>query len=149
MGELKDRIAKETTNALKAGDKVRVGTLRLLSAAIKNREVEVGHELDDDEVTEIAVREGKKRRESIEAYGDAGRQDLVDKEQAELDILKDYLPEQMPEAELDAIIDEAIAATGAASPQEMGKVMGQVMAKAKGKADGKVVQGKVKAKLGD
>ncbi len=148
MGELKDRIAKETTDALKAGDKVRVGTLRLLSAAIKNREVEVGHELDDDEVIEIAVREGKKRRESIEAFGEAGRQDLVDKEQAELDVLQAYLPERMSEAELDAIIEEAIAATGASSPQDMGKVMGQVMAKAKGKADGKLIQGKVKAKLG-
>ncbi len=148
MGELKDRIATETTNALKAGDKVRVGTLRLLSAAIKNREVEVGHALDDDEVTEIAVREGKKRRESIEAYGDAGRRDLVDKEQAEFDVLQTYLPEQMSEADLDAIIDEAIASTGASSPQDMGKVMGQVMAKAKGKADGKLIQGKVMAKLG-
>ena len=148
MAELKERIASETVDALKAGEKVKVATLRLLTSAIRNREIEVGHELSDDEVLDIAAKEAKKRRESIEAYGAAGRQDLVDKETAELDVLKIYLPEQLDDAQIDAIVDEAIAGTGATGPQEMGKVMSAVMAKAKGKADGKVIQARVKARLG-
>lgn len=148
MAELKDRIATETVEALKAGEKVRVSTLRLLTSSIRNREIEVGHDLTDDEVLEIAAKEAKKRRESIEAYGAAGRQDLVDKEAAELEVLKVYLPEQLSEADIDAIVDEAIAATGATGLGEMGKVMSAVMAKAKGKADGRVIQERVKAKLG-
>jgi len=148
MAELKDRIATETVEALKAGEKVRVSTLRLLTSAIRNREIEVGRELSEDEVLEIAAKEAKKRRESIEAYGAAGRQDLVDKESAELEVLQVYLPEQLSDTDIDAIVDEAIAATGATGPGEMGKVMSAVMAKAKGKADGKVIQERVKAKLG-
>jgi uncharacterized protein YqeY len=108
MGEFKDRIAAQSVEALKAGEKVRLGTLRLLSAAIKNQEVEVGHELDDAEVQEIAGREAKKRKESIEAFGNAGRQDLVDKEEAELAILREFLPTQLSDADVDAIVDEAI-----------------------------------------
>lgn len=148
MAELKDRIATETVEALKAGEKVRVSTLRLLTSAIRNREIEVGRELSEDEVLEIAAKEAKKRRESIEAYGAAGRQDLVDKESAELEVLQVYLPEQLSDTDIDAIVDEAIAATGATGPSEMGKVMSAVMAKAKGKADGKVIQERVKDKLG-
>ena len=147
MSDLKAEIAEQQTASMKSGDKVRLGTMRLLSAAIKNREIEVGHDLSDDEVREIVVREAKKRKESIEAYGDAGRQDLVDQETAELAILEPWLPEQLSDADLDAIVDEAIASTGATSIQEMGKVMGAVMATAKGKADGKLIQEKVKAKL--
>ncbi|MFM8944351.1 MAG: GatB/YqeY domain-containing protein [Actinomycetota bacterium] len=148
MGELKDRLRGETVAAMKAGDKVRTGALRMLAAAITNREKELLHDLSDDEVREVAAKEVKKRAESIEAFDGAGRTDLADKERAEREILAPYAPEQMPEAELDAIIDAAIAATGASSPQEMGKVMGQVMAKAKGRVDGGVVQTKVRARLG-
>lgn len=148
MGEAADDLQARITAALKAGDKVGLTTLRMLSAAVKNQEVELGHDLSAEELQEVAVREAKKRRESIEAFGDAGRQDLVDKEQAELDVLAAYLPEQLSDAEIDAIIDEVIASTGAEGPGDMGKVMGQVMGRAKGKADGKVIQEKVKSKLG-
>lgn len=148
MGELKDRLRDETVAAMKAGEKVRVGALRMLSAAVTNREKELRHELSDEELREVAAKEVKKRAESIEAFDAAGRTDLADKERAEREVLAPYAPEQMGEAELDAIIDAAIAATGATSAQEMGKVMGQVMAKAKGRVDGGVVQAKVRARLG-
>ena len=144
---LKEQIVAETNEALKAGEKLRVSTLRLLSAAIKNREVEVQHELDDDEVRDVAVKEAKRRREAIEAYQSGGRDDLVTKERAELDLLSAFLPEQLTDDEVDALIAEAIEQTGATSMQEIGKVMGAVMAKAKGKADGNLVQQKVRERL--
>ena len=150
MGEstLKARVQREMHEALKAGDKVRLGALRMLSAAITNREKEVLHELSDDEVREMAVREVKRRNESIEAFEKGGRADLVEKETAEREVLNAYAPVPLSEAEVDALIDEALAATGASGPQEMGKVMGFVMGKAKGKVDGSAVQAKVRARLG-
>mgnify|MGYP003345037365 CR=1 FL=1 len=137
-----------SSDLMKAGEKVRVSALRMLSAAVTNREKELRHELSDDELREVAAKEVKKRAEAIEAFDGAGRTDLADKERAEREVLAPYAPAQMDEAELDAIIDAAIAATGATSAQEMGKVMGQVMAKAKGRVDGGVVQSKVRARLG-
>lgn len=150
MGEstLKARVQREMHEALKAGDKIRLGALRMLSAAITNREKEVLHELSDDEVREMAVREVKRRNESIEAFEKGGRADLVEKETTEREVLNAYAPVPLSEAEVDALIDEALAATGASGPQEMGKVMGFVMGKAKGKVDGSAVQAKVRARLG-
>ena len=150
MGEstLKARVRREMHEALKAGDKIRLGALRMLSAAITNREKEVLHELSDDEVREMAVREVKRRNESIEAFEKGGRADLVEKETAEREVLNAYAPVPLSDAEVDALIDEALAATGASGPQEMGKVMGFVMGKAKGKVDGSAVQAKVRARLG-
>lgn len=145
---LKQRIRDEMTAAMKSGEKVRLGALRMLSAAITNHEKEVLHELSDDEVREIAAREVKRRNESIEAFEKGGRADLVEKETAEREVLKPYAPEQLSETEVDALIEAAIAATGASSPQEMGKVMGVVMGSAKGKVDGGLVQAKVRARLG-
>lgn len=145
---LKASIHDEMTVAMKARDTVKVGTLRMLTAAITNREKDVLHELSDDEVREVAAREVKRRNESIEAFEKGGRADLVDKETAEREILKGYAPVQLTEAEVDALIEEAVAASGATSPQEMGKVMGLVMRKAKGKVDGAVVQARVRARLG-
>ncbi len=144
---LKARIHDEMTAAMKVGDKVRLGTLRMLSAAITNREKDVLHELSDDDVREVAAREVKRRNESIEAFERGGRADLVERETAEREILKDYAPEQLSEAEVDALIEEAISATGAVTAQDMGKVMGRVMASAKGKADGATVQAKVRSRL--
>ena len=135
------------TEALKAGDKVRLGALRMLSAAITNREKEVMHDLTDDEVREVAGKEVKKRTESIEAFEGAGRTELADKERAEREVLEAFAPSQLSEEAIDALIDEAFAATGASTPQEMGKVMGFVMGKAKGQVDGGAVQQKVKARL--
>ena len=150
MGDptLKQRVHDEMTQAMKSGDKVKLGALRMLSAAVVNREKEVLHELSDDEVRELAAREVKRRTESIEAFEQGGRPDLVAKETAERDVLKAYAPEQLTESEIDALIDEAIATSGASSPKEMGTVMGLVMGKAKGKVDGAVVGSKVRARLG-
>jgi uncharacterized protein len=146
---LKTKLREDMTAALRAGEKTRLGALRLLSAAITNREKEERRELTDDEVRDVAGREVKRRNESIEAFDGAGRTELADHERAERDVLTAYAPEQLDEAEVDALIDEAIATTGATSVKEMGKVMGAVMAKGKGKVDGTLVQQKVRAKLGD
>jgi len=145
---LKARVQREMHEALKAGDKVRLGALRMLSAAITHREKEVLHELSDDEVRQVAVREVKRRNESIEAFEKGGRADLVKKETAEREVLNAYAPVPLSEAEVDALIDEALAATGASGLQEMSKVMGFVMGKAKGKVDGAAIQAKVRARLG-
>jgi uncharacterized protein len=145
---LKTRLQREITDALRAGDKVRLGALRMLSAAVTNREKEIRHELSDDEVREVAAREVKKRTESIEAFERGGRNDLVEKETTERDVLSVYAPERLSEAEVDALIDDAILSTGATSPKEMGKVMGAVMSRAKGRADGGVVQARVRERLG-
>jgi uncharacterized protein len=147
---LKTQVTEEMKVALKAGDKLRLGALRMFLAAIKNKEVEgsQARELSDDEVREIAAKEVKKRTESIEAFDAAGRTELADKERAEREVLAAYAPPQLSESEVDALIDEAFAATGATSPGEMGKVMGLVMGKAKGKVDGNLVQKKVRDRLG-
>lgn len=146
---LKSEIQERTQQALKAGDKLRVGALRLLSAAIKNTEVELRHELSDDEVRDVAGKEVKKRTESIEAFDAAGRTELAEKERAEREVVSAYAPTQLSEDAVDTLVDEALAATGATSVKEMGKVMGFVMGKAKGQVDGNVVQQKVRAKLDD
>lgn len=145
---LKERLRREMQDAMRAGEKLRLGALRMLSAAITNREKEVGHELSDDEVRDVASREVKRRNESIEAFQKGGRTDLVEKETSERGVLEPYAPAQLSEAEVDAMIDDAIARTGASSPMEMGKVMGVVMGRAKGRADGSAVQAKVRERLG-
>ncbi|HZD78633.1 MAG TPA: GatB/YqeY domain-containing protein [Actinomycetota bacterium] len=145
---LKDRIRQDMTAAMKAGDRLRLGALRMLSTAITNREKEVLHELSDDEVRQVAAREVKRRNESIEAFQKGGRADLVEKESAEREMLAPYAPEQLSEQELDALIDEVVEATGASGPRDLGKVMGQVMGRAKGRVDGSRVQAKVRGRLG-
>jgi uncharacterized protein YqeY len=145
---LKDQVKTQTTAAMKAGDKVTVGALRMLSAAITNREKDLRHELTDDEVREVAGKEVKKRAESIEAFDAAGRTELADKERAEREVLAPYAPTQLDAGAVDALIAEAFATTGASGPEDMGKVMGFIMGKAKGQIDGGVVQRKVKERLG-
>jgi uncharacterized protein YqeY len=144
---LKARIAEEMRAALKGGDKVRLGALRMLSAAVTNREKEVRHELADDEVREVAAKEVKKRTESIEAFEGAGRHELADRERAEREAIEGYAPARLSDEEVDALIDEALAATGATSQQELGRVMGVVMASAKGRVDGGAVHRKVRERL--
>ena len=146
---LKSEIQERTQQSLKAGDKLRVGALRLLSAAIKNKEVELRHELSDDEVRDVAGKEVKRHTESIEAFDAAGRTELADRERAEREVISAYAPDQLSEDAVDALVEEAVAATGATSVKEMGKVMGFVMGRAKGTVDGGVVQRKVRAKLGE
>jgi uncharacterized protein YqeY len=145
---LKEQVHEQMTAALRAGDKLRLGALRMLAAAITNREKEILHELSDDEVREVAGKEVKKRSESIEAFGSAGRTELAEKERAEREILQPFAPDQLSDAEVDALIDEAISSTEASSMKEMGAVMGAVMASAKGKVDGSLVQRKVRERLG-
>jgi uncharacterized protein YqeY len=144
---MKERLAEETKDALKSGQKLRLSTLRLLSAAVKNREVEVRHLLDDDEFVEVAGQEAKRRRDAIEAYEKAAREDRAATEREELGILQAYLPAALTDEEIDALIDRAIEETGAAGPGDMGKVMGAVMAQAKGRADGRAVQERVRRRL--
>ena len=145
---LKDRLREEITTALKGGEKVRVSALRMLSAAVTNREKETLHELSDDEIREVATKEVKKRTEAIEAFSQAGRTELADKEREERSVLEAYAPAQLSEAEVDAIIDDAFATTGASGPQDLGTVMGTIMGRVKGRADGGAVQRKVKERLG-
>jgi uncharacterized protein YqeY len=143
----KDQIQRQMTDAMKAGDKVRVDALRLFLSAIRYREVEVGHELSDDDLADVAAHEVKKRRESIEAFDGAGRTELADRERAEMSVLEPFAPAQMDPTAVDGLIDEAFAATGATSIQDLGKVMGYVMGKAKGRVDGGEIQRRVRARL--
>jgi uncharacterized protein YqeY len=144
----KERLAGELRASIKSGDKVRLATLRLLSASVKNREVEVLHELSDAEFQEVAVKEAKRRTEAIVAYEKAGREDLASREREELDVLASWLPEQLSDDEIDALVEEAVASTGASAPSDVGKVMGFVMGRAKGKVDGASVQARVRSRLG-
>jgi uncharacterized protein len=144
---LKAQVREQMTAALRVGDKLRLGALRMLAASITNREKEVMHELSDEEVREVAAKEVKRRTESIEAFESAERNELAEKERAEREVLEPFAPERLADAEVDALIDGAIAATGATSMQDLGKVMGAVMASAKGKVDGSVVQRKVRERL--
>jgi uncharacterized protein YqeY len=148
VSALKQQLDEEIKRSLKAGEKVRLGALRLLSAAVTNREKELRRPLTDDEVRETATREVNRRNEAIEAFEDAGRDELAAKEREEREALHGYVPEQLSDAEVEAIVDEAISSTAATSMKEMGRVMGAVMAKAKGRVDGGAVQAKVKARLG-
>lgn len=129
---------------MKAKDGTKVSVLRFLMAAIKNREIELKDSLDDEQVLQEIVSSAKKRRESIEAFRDAGREDLAVKEEAELVILEEYLPEQLSAEEVRKIVQEAIISVDASSPADMGKIMKEVMPQVRGKADGKMVNQIVK-----
>jgi uncharacterized protein YqeY len=145
---LRTRLRTETNDALRAGERVRLGALRMLSAAITNREKDLRRDLSDEEIREVAAREVKRRSESIEAFAAGGRQDLVDKETAERDALASYAPERLTDAEVDALVERAIAETNAASMADIGAVMRAAMAEAKGRVDGGAVQARVRARLG-
>jgi uncharacterized protein YqeY len=132
---LKDRITEDMKAAMRAKDGARLSAIRLLQAAIKQKEVDERVTADDAAVLGIVEKLIKQRKDSIEQFGKAGRQDLVDKEQAELDLLTGYLPQQMSEAELAAAVDAAIAESGAAGPQGMGKTMALLKPRIAGRAD--------------
>jgi len=144
---LKDRITEDMKGAMRAGEKERLGTIRLILAAIKQREVDERITLDDGQVLAALEKMIKQRKESIAQFESGGRADLVAKEQAELAVLQVYLPAQLSDAEIDALIAEAVAASGASSIKDMGKVMGIVKAKAQGKADMGAVSARIKQKL--
>jgi uncharacterized protein YqeY len=144
---LKERITEDMKTAMRAGEKERLGTIRLVLAAIKQREVDERITLDDTQVLAALEKMIKQRKESITQFESGGRADLVAKEKAELAVLQAYLPEQMSDAEIDALIAEAVATSGATSIKDMGKVMGLVKAKAQGKADMGAVSARIKQKL--
>jgi len=145
---LKERITEDMKTAMRAADKERLGTVRLLLAAIKQREVDERITLDDGQVLAVIEKMIKQRREAITQFESGGRNDLVAKENAEIGVLRGYLPTQLNPAEIDALITEAIAATGAASIKDMGKVMGFVKLKAQGRADMGALSARIKQKLG-
>jgi len=144
---LKERILQDVKDAMRAREKSRLATIRLITAAIKQREVDERIELDDAQVLAVLDKMVKQRRESISQFEKAGRDDLIAQEASELEIIQSYLPEQLTEAEITALIDAAMEATGAASIKDMGKVMGQLKPKLQGRADIGAVSAMIKARL--
>jgi uncharacterized protein YqeY len=144
---LKERITDDMKAAMRAGEKERLGVIRMITSAIKQREVDERIVLDDAQVLSVLEKMIKQRKESLTQFQAGNRQDLVDKESAEITLLEGYMPSRLSDAEVDALITEAVAATGAASIKDMGKVMGIIKAKAQGRADMAAVGAKIKARL--
>lgn len=144
---IKDRIQQDMKDAMRAKDKARLGTIRLILAAIKQREVDERIELDDEQVIVVLDKMAKQRRESISQFEQASRDDLIAQENFELGIIQPYLPEALGEDELSALIEAAMAATGASSIKDMGKVMGQLKPKIQGRADMGAVSALIKSRL--
>ena len=145
---LKERIDDDMKAAMRARDKERLAAIRLILAAIKQREVDERRELDDAAVLSVLDKMVKQRRESIAQYEQAGREDLAAKERAELAVIQAYLPSPLSEAEIEALVDEAVAAAGARSVKDMGKVMALLKPKVQGRADMGAVSKRVRARLG-
>ena len=144
-----ERVNQDITAAMKAQQPVRLSALRMLKAAIMNKGVEKGRDLDDAEVLQVVSSLVKQRRDSVDQFSKAGRADLVDKETAEIVILEEYLPPAASPEEIEAAVAAAVAETGASSPKDMGKVMKAVMPKLAGKnADGRAINEAVRRKLG-
>lgn len=144
---LKAQIQEDVKTAMRSRDRERTGALRLVSAAIKQIEVDTREELDDAGVTAVLDKMAKQRRESLEQFEKAGREDLAAKERYELDVIARYLPEPLSDAELSALIDTAIADTGASGMPDMGKVMGVLKPQVQGRADMKALSGQVRERL--
>ncbi|MBU4120351.1 MAG: GatB/YqeY domain-containing protein [Proteobacteria bacterium] len=143
----KETLDRDMILAAKSKDKIRLSALRMLKNGLHNREIDLKRELDEVEFLQLLSSMVKQRKDSIEQFEKGGRMDLVEKEQAELKIIEEFLPAQLSEADLDAAITEAIRETGATSARDMGKVMKVLMPKLTGRADGKAVGEKVKARL--
>lgn len=144
---LLEKINEDTKDALKAGDQLRLSTLRMLNSELKNKKIELGKELGEEEVFSLINKEAKKRLDTAKTFTDAGRTDLAQKEEAEAKILSSYLPSQLTDEELSVLVDEAIAQTQAATKADMGKVMGALKEKVAGRADGARVAQMVQSKL--
>jgi uncharacterized protein YqeY len=144
---LKKKMDQEMILAAKVRDKIRLSALRMLKSGLHNREIDLKRELSEAEFLQLLSAMVKQRKESIEQFDKGGRTDLVEKEEAELKVIQEFMPTQMSEAEVDAIIADAIRETGAAGVRDMGKVMKVLMPKVIGKADGKTVGEKVKLRL--
>ncbi len=144
---LEERVADEMKQAMKAGDKLRLSTIRMIRSALKNKEIELRRKLEDEDVVKAIQVMMRKGEESVEQFQAGGRMDLVEKEKKEMEILKSFLPQLLNQEEIVKIIDQSIQETQASSPKDIGKVMKSVMAKIGGKADGKLVNQFVKEKL--
>ena len=144
---LKDSISEDMKAAMKAHEKDRLAVIRMVRSAIRQTEIDGKKDLDDEGVIAVISKELKMRKDSLEEFRKGGRDDLVEKTQAEIDVLLPYLPEQLSEDEVKALVKEAVEQTGAASVKDMGKVMGVLMPKVKGRADGKMVNSIVKGML--
>jgi uncharacterized protein YqeY len=147
VGEIADRLSAEIKDAMKAGDAVRLRTVRLLATAVKNREIELRRDLAETDLVEVASREVKRRKEAAEAFQRGGRPERAEAERAEQAVLEPYLPKQLSEEEVQAAIEEAVAATGASGPGDVGKVMGHAMGRLKGRVDGSEVNRLVRERL--
>jgi hypothetical protein len=145
---LKQRIQDDMKSAMKAGDKRRLGVVRLILAAVKQREIDERIELDDAQVLAVFDKMIKQRRDSIEQYSRAGREDLADQERYEVGVIQGYLPEALSGEELARLVEDAVATAGASAMKDMGKVMGVLRPKVQGRADMGVVSGLVKQRLG-
>ena len=145
---LKERITDDMKAAMRSGEKERLGVIRMITSAIKQREVDERITLDDAQVLSVLEKMIKQRKESLVQFQAGNRQDLVDKEAAEITLLQGYLPSQLSDAELDGLIQDAIAAAGATTIKDMGKVMAIIKGKAQGRADMAAVGAKIKTKLG-
>ncbi|MDE2157205.1 MAG: GatB/YqeY domain-containing protein [Xanthomonadaceae bacterium] len=144
---LRQQLTEDMKNAMRSGDKHRLGVIRLMLAAIKQREVDERIELDDGQVLATLEKMLKQRRDSVSQFDAAGREDLSAIERAEMAVIETYLPAKLNDAQIDALIDAAISDTGAGSARDMGKVVAAVKARAAGRADMAVVSGKIKARL--
>ena len=145
--QLRERLTAEMKEAMRSRDALRLSTIRSVISSVKNRDIELKRELSDPEITDTIVTLCKQRRESIRLFKEAGRQELVDKEEAELEVLLGFLPRQLTRQELGSLVDQAIAETSATSGKDMGKVMKALQASVSGRADGKLVSEVVKEKL--
>jgi len=145
---LTQRLTDDMKTAMRSKDAHRLGVIRLIRAAIKQREVDERIELDDSQVLAILDKMNKQRRDSIEQYTKGDRPDLAEVERAEIEVIQDYLPPALSEAELETMISDAIATSGASSPKDMGKVIGLLKSKLQGRADMGAVSGQIKTKLG-
>ena len=140
MGTLTEKIRADMTAAMKAQEKERLSTIRMLQSSIKNEQINAGHELSDEEAMVVIRKAVKQRQDSIEQYTSGGRIELAEKERSEMELLKTYLPPELSDEELESGIREIIATTGAQSKKDMGKVMKEATARFRGRADGKKVQ---------
>ena len=142
-----DQIQNDMKTALKNGEKIKANTLRLLISKLKNKAIEVRSSLDDKQILQVIQKIAKQHKESIRMYKDGNREDLVKQEQAELDIVEEYLPSMMSEEEVNTVVESIIQETGATTMADFGKVMPQVIKKGAGKIDGSIAQSILKSKL--
>ncbi len=140
MGKLTEQVRADLTESMKARTAERTSTLRMLQAAIKNEQINLGHELSDEEALSVIRKSVKQRHDSIEQYTKGNRPDLASKEAAEVEILKSYMPPELSDSELESGLREIIASTGAQSKKDMGKVMKEATARYKGRVDGRKIQ---------